>query len=106
MKENRMPNTTKTPFDVEEATERVREAAERFQETSRKAALNYLDSFERAVGSLADLEVKAASATKSPRVIELAEAHAEWSREVAKTGADAARGVLAPVEAPEEPVAA
>jgi histidinol dehydrogenase len=98
--------TKQSPFNVEEATERVREVVERVQESSRKTALSYLDSFERVVGQLADLEVKAATATKAPAVIELAEAHADWSREVAKTGAEAARKALATEEAPEEPVAA
>lgn len=93
-----MATTTKRNADVptvEQATERARDFAERIQEASRKATLNYVDTYERAVGSLADLEVKVANATKSPFVIEIAEAHADLARELAAAGAGATRSLLA-----------
>jgi hypothetical protein len=81
-------------FSVDETTERAQAVAGRVQEASRKVTLSYLDSYERAVGSLADLEVKVAGATNAPVVIGLAEAHAELTRELAAAGAGAARALL------------
>jgi beta-phosphoglucomutase-like phosphatase (HAD superfamily) len=92
-----MATTTKPAvdaFDVDKATEKVRDLTERVQEASRKATLTYLDSYEKAVESLADLEVKAATATKAPLVISLAEAHADLAREFAAAGTGAARSLL------------
>jgi hypothetical protein len=83
-----------TPPSVEEVTERTRDAIERVQEASRKATLTYLDSYERAVDSFTELQLKVANATKAPLVIGVAEAQAELSRELAAAGAGAARALL------------
>lgn len=84
-----------TPISVEEVTEHTRDAAERVKDASRKATLTYLDSYERAVDSFTELQLKVANATKAPLVIGLAEAQAELSRELASAGAGAARALLA-----------
>jgi hypothetical protein len=83
-----------TPPSVEEVTERTRDAIERVQEVSRKATLTYLDSYERAVDSFTELQLKVANATKAPLVIGAAEAQAELTRELAAAGAGAARALL------------
>ena len=82
------------PVSVEEVTERTRDAVERVQDVSKKATLSYLETYEKAVDSFADLQLKLANATRAPIVIGIAEAQAELSRELATAGAGAARALL------------
>ena len=83
------------PVSVEEVTERTRDAVERVQEGSKKATLSYLETYEKAVDSFADLQLKLANATKAPLVIGIAATQVELSRELAAAGAGAARALLA-----------
>ncbi len=69
-------------------------AIERWTEASRKAGKDYLELYEKAVGQLADLEVKTAGATKIPFVTTIAETHAAVSREVAGAYAAAVRDLI------------
>jgi hypothetical protein len=68
--------------------------AAKTQEVARKSTLTYLDSYERAVASFAELHVRAAKATKAPFLVDIAEAQAELSRELASVGAGATRALL------------
>jgi len=92
-----MATATKTtaPVSVDEVAERTRDAVERVHEVSKKATLSYLDSYEKAVDSFVDMQLKLANATKAPIVIGIAEAQAELGRELAAAGAGAARALLA-----------
>ncbi len=66
----------------------------RVAETSRKAGLVYLDSYERTVTTAADLEERIAASTSNEWIASLAGAHADFTRELAKAQTGAARELL------------
>ena len=74
-------------FDVQAAVERLADA-------NRKAGIDYLDLFEKAVGRLTALEIKTAEAVKLPAVTEIAKTHADVTRKVAGTYVETARELL------------
>ncbi len=69
-------------------------ALERWTEATRKAGLDYLDAYDKAVDKIADFGVKAAEVTKLPVVTELAKSQAELSRELADSYTTVARDLL------------
>jgi len=63
-------------------------------EANRKAGEDYLGLYERTVGQLVDLEVKAADAVQVPAVATILKTHADVTRKVAGTYVDSARELL------------
>lgn len=77
------------------APEQVRELNDRLVESGRTATAVYLDTYERAVKTVADFEDRVASATPNALVSSLVSAHADLSREIVKVQTSAARQLVA-----------
>jgi hypothetical protein len=80
--------------DIEAATERVREANERFLEAGRKVTSAYLDGFERYVGGLTQFERKLGAQSQFDAVTSLFNAHAKITDEVTSATVSAARELI------------
>jgi hypothetical protein len=87
-------NDTFVP-DLEAATERVREANERFAEAGRKVTNAYLDGLERYVTSVAQFERKLGEQSQVESVASVLSAHAKLTEDVTKASVSAARELLA-----------
>jgi len=86
-----------TPFEipsVDEVSKQIRGLGEKLVESSKSAGLVTLDAYEKALKNAADLEAKAASATKLEWVSALASTHAKFVADVTSTYTDAARDLL------------
>ncbi|MFL5862752.1 MAG: hypothetical protein ACJ780_18565 [Solirubrobacteraceae bacterium] len=81
--------------DVEAATERVREANERFIEASRKLTSAYLNGVERYVGSLTQVERQLGAQSRSDALTSLFNAHAKMTDDVTGATVSAARELIA-----------
>ena len=79
---------------VETAAERVAELNEKAVANSKKAGVAYLGTYEKTVLSLADSYEKAAGATKVDWLASVATAQAEFTRDVTKAYASAARELV------------
>jgi hypothetical protein len=86
--------STFTP-DLEAATERAREANERFAEVSRKVTAAYLDGIEKYVADFVKFERKLGEQTKVDAVASLLRTHAQLAEDVAKASVSAARELVA-----------
>jgi hypothetical protein len=80
--------------DLEAASERVREANERFAEAGRKVTNAYLDGLERYVTSVTHLERKLGEQSQVEPVAGLLTAHAKLTEDVTKASVSAARELL------------
>ena len=99
-----MPAQTKSnPItdSIESATEKVTELSEKVTELSEKAVENgkktssvLLDSYEKTVLALAGSYVKAARSTNVEWISTVADAQADFTREVAKSYTSAARTLV------------
>jgi len=74
--------------------DRFQELNERLLETSRKAGNAYLDTTERTLNGLADLEVKLAGATNIELISTVANAQADITRDFARVYVSTARELL------------
>jgi hypothetical protein len=81
--------------DIEAATERVREANERFVDAGRKVTGAYLDGLERYVGGLTQFERKVGAQAQSEAVTSLFNAHAKLTDDVTNATVSAARELIA-----------
>jgi hypothetical protein len=79
---------------VESAAERVAELNEKAVTNGKKAGTVYLNSYEKAVLSIADSYEKAAGATKVEWLAGVATAQADFAREVTKSSVGAARALV------------
>lgn len=80
--------------DLEAASERVREANERFIDASRKVTSAYLDGLERYVGGLTQFERKLAAQSQVEAVSGLFNAHAKATDDVTSATVSAARELI------------
>jgi hypothetical protein len=80
--------------DLEAATERVREANERFIEAGRKVSGAYLDGLERYVGGLTQFERKVGAQSQFEAVTSLFNAHAKMTDDVTAATVSAARELI------------
>jgi hypothetical protein len=81
--------------DIEAATERVREANERFAEAGRKVSNAYLDGIEKYVGGLTQFERKLGAQSQVDAVTGLFNAHAKLTDDVTSATVSAARELIA-----------
>jgi hypothetical protein len=86
-------NTTQPTFET--AFEQVKEINEQVLEATRKASVQYLDSYEKAVDRAVDFELKLAGATKQEWLKTLVDAQADMTRELTEAYTKAARSLLA-----------
>lgn len=84
----------KSAPDLEAASERVREANERFAEAGRKVTNAYLDGLERYFTSMAQFERKLGQQSQVEPVAGLLNAHAKLTEDVTKVSVSAARELL------------
>ncbi|HEX8977292.1 MAG TPA: hypothetical protein VF781_12320 [Solirubrobacteraceae bacterium] len=81
--------------DFEAATERAREANERFAQAGRTITGAYLDGLEKYVDGVAQFERRLGEQAKIEAVSELLNAHAQMSQDLAKAGVRVARELIA-----------
>jgi predicted ribonuclease toxin of YeeF-YezG toxin-antitoxin module len=77
-----------------ETEQRVRELNERIIEASRQGGELYLDVYERTLKSIADLEERVAGASQIEWITTVANAQANFTRELAEAYARAGRELL------------
>jgi L-asparaginase II len=92
-----MATATKTAngIDFEDAAERIQALNERVVESSRKAGVLYLDTTEKVLKSIADLEERVAQASNVEALTTIATAQADFTRDFAKLYTSAGRAALA-----------
>ncbi len=78
----------------EEATERIRALNERVLESGKKAGQVYLDAYEKTLQGVADFQERVGGSTQIEWIANLAEAQANFTREIGKAYASAARELV------------
>jgi hypothetical protein len=91
--------TTPTPTpdpaaSMEEASQRIRELTERFIDAGKKAGNVSLDTYEKSLQSLVDLQEQAAGASQIEWVQNIAQAHAKFVQDISAAYVNAAREML------------
>jgi hypothetical protein len=86
--------TKHTNGTIDPTVERFQELNERLLDASRKAGKAYLDTTEKTLNSLADLEVKLADATNIELISTVANVHADITRDLAGAYVSTARELL------------
>ena len=79
---------------TEATAERVRELNEQIIEASNKGGQVYLDAYERTLKSIADFEERVAGASQVEWITTIANAQANFTRELAEAYTQAGRDVL------------
>jgi hypothetical protein len=80
--------------DLEAATERSREANERFAEVGRKVTNAYLDGIEKYVAGLTEFERKLGEQSQIEAVANMFDGHAKMTEEVVRASVSAARELI------------
>lgn len=80
---------------MEDAVTRVRELNERIIASSKAAGLTTLDAYEKALASMLEVETKVAGATQLDWMTTIAQAHADFVKDVSALYTKAARDLLA-----------
>jgi hypothetical protein len=90
-----MATTTKTQTDaIQEATTQAQELAERWVETSKKAAGEYLTLTEKAAESVVGIQRQVAEQTEVEWVASIIEAQAKFTGDVTKVLVSSGRELL------------
>ena len=80
--------------NVDAAAERIREANERIIESGKKAGGIYLDLYEKTLNSIADYQEKVGEQSRIEWVTTIANAQADFTRELATAYTSAARNFI------------
>ena len=80
--------------NVEAAADRIRELNERIIESSKKAGNVYLDLYEKTLNSIADYQEKVGEQSRIEWVTTIANAQADFTRELATAYTSAARNFI------------
>jgi hypothetical protein len=80
--------------NVEAAAERIRDVNERIIDSSKKAGNVYLDLYEKTLNSIADYQEKAGEQSQVEWVSTIANAQANFTRELATAYTSAARSLI------------
>jgi hypothetical protein len=80
--------------NVEAAADRIRDLNERIIESSKKAGNTYLDIYEKTLNSIADYQEKAGEQSQVDWVSTIANAQADFTRNLADAYTSAARTLL------------
>jgi hypothetical protein len=78
----------------DETVERIRDLNERILESGKKAGTVYLDAYEKSLSSIADFQDRVADASQIEWVSAVANAQANFTREIAKSYSAAGRDLL------------
>jgi hypothetical protein len=87
-------NTATADANVEAAAERIRELNERIVESGKKAGKVYLDLYEKTLHSIADYQEKVGKESQMDWVTTIANAQANFTRELADAYTSSARQLL------------
>ena len=79
---------------IETANERVSEFSEKAYASSKKAGTVLLDSYEKTIIAIADSYAKAAHTTNVDWITNVADAQADFARDVTKSYTSAARSLV------------
>ena len=80
--------------NVEATAERIRDLNERILESSRKAGNVYVDIYEKTLNSIADYQEKIGEQSQVDWVTTMANAQADFTRQLTNAYTSAARSVL------------
>jgi hypothetical protein len=89
-----MAATTKTQTAVADATAQVQEFSDRLVETSKKAAVEYLDLTEKAAQTVVDFQRQVAAQTDVEWVASIIDAQAQFTGDVSKVLVSSTRELL------------
>ena len=89
-----MAATTKTQTAVADATAQVQEFSDRLVETSKKAAVEYLDLTEKAAQTVVDFQRQVAAQTDVEWVASIIDAQAQFTGDVSKVLVSSGRELL------------
>jgi hypothetical protein len=87
-------NTTQTQPNFDAAFEQVKDLNEQFVGAARKAGVQYLDTYEKAVDRAIDAELKLAGAAKQEWLKGVIDTHVDLTRQMTDAYTKAARGLL------------
>lgn len=79
---------------VDDAAERIRELNERILSSAKRTGGAAVESYERALHTIADFQEKVGSASPVEWVGAIAQAQAQFTRDLAEAYADSARSLL------------
>ncbi|MEA2428036.1 MAG: hypothetical protein QOF37_1664 [Thermoleophilaceae bacterium] len=79
---------------ADDAAERIRDLNERILESSKKAGNTYLDIYEKTLNSIADYQEKAGEQSQVDWVTTMANAQADFTRQLTSAYTGAAREML------------
>jgi hypothetical protein len=79
---------------AEDAAERIRDLNERILESGKKAGNTYLDIYEKTLSSIADYQEKVGEQSQVDWVTTMANAQADFTRQLASAYSGAARNML------------
>jgi hypothetical protein len=91
-----MPTQTKQNANhtADYGAERFQELNERILDTTRRAGHVYIDSYEKTLKTVADLQERVAAASQNEWLTSLAVAQADFTRELARVQTQTARQLL------------
>ncbi len=84
----------KATSQAEETIERIRELNEQVLEAGKQWGQSFLDAYEQSMRTYADFTAKAGESTDVEWISHIAKAQADFTQEVARQAAEAARRLL------------
>ena len=86
--------TDKAKQQVDETVERIRSLNEQVLQSGRELGQGFLDAYEQTMRTFADFQQRTAEGTDMQWLSQIAKAQADFTRDVTKYSADAARRFL------------
>jgi hypothetical protein len=86
--------TDEAKRQAEDAAERIRALNEQILSSSKEWGGGFLDAYEQSIQSFADFQERAAAGTDVSALAAIAKAQADFTREITKISADAARRMV------------
>ncbi len=90
-----MATATKTPRNLNDATERITQQGERFVEAGKRAGNLYLDSYEKFVEGVTSFQQKLAEQSQNDAVKSVVTTQVDATRELASAYTSAVRELIA-----------
>lgn len=90
-----MATATKTPRNLNDATEQITQQGERFVEASKRAGNLYLDSYEKLVEGVTSFQQKLAEQSQNDAVKSVVATQVDATRELASAYTSAVRELIA-----------
>jgi hypothetical protein len=90
-----MATATKTPRDLNDATEQVAQLGERFVDAGKRAGNLYLDSYDKLVDGVTSFQQQLAERSQNDAVKSVVETQIDMTRQLASAYTSAARKLIA-----------